>query len=249
MIQSFAGKNVVITGGSRGLGECLVRRFLECNANVVTCARHLPELQKMAKSLSGGAGRLAIIKADLQKISGVNAFCSSVKKESSRVDILVNNAGVPGPANGIKGITPAVWAEVIDTNIRAEVFVVRSLLPVFGPRASIVNISSCLGVTGSPDKTPYSFSKAALNIFTKDMAKELGPSGIRVNAVAPMIMATTFRGNKMLISRNKNSIIKTIPLRRIPSLDDVADAVMFLSGESASSISGVILPVDGGRGY
>lgn len=248
MTLNLDGKNVVITGGSRGLGECLVRRFLSYNANVITCARHMDELQKLKSSVVACKGTLTTFKTDLSKSSEIKRFCGAVQVKFGRVDVLVNNAGVPGPSTGISGINPVNWDAVINTNVRAAMLLVKEFRPIFSKNAAILNISSCLGLTGSPDKTPYDLSKAALNMFTKDLSRELGPAGIRVNSVAPTIMPTTFRNNRDVIAKNKRAILRSIPLGIIPSLDDVANAVLFLCSDLAASISGVILPVDGGRG-
>ncbi len=163
------------------------------------------------------------------------------------VDVLINNAGVALPQQLLTDCTDADWDKLFDVNVKGTFLMTRALLPgmIEKKSGSIVNISSMWGVTGGSCEVPYSATKAALIGFTKALAKEVAPSGVRVNCIAPGFVETDINGalNSQVIA----GIVEETPLLRPGTVQDIASAALFLAGEDASFITGQVLSVDGGR--
>ena len=234
-------KTVLITGGTRGIGLACVERFAEEGYRVATLYKNS---RKIAEELSSRLGVTAM-QCDVSDPDEVKAAASHLIEEFGTVDVLVNNAGI-SYSGLLQDMTDSDWNNVIATNLSSAFFVSREIIPLMVRQGSgcIINVASMWGVTGASCEVAYSSAKAGLIGFTKALAKELAPSGIRVNAVAPGAISTD-----MMSEYSKDdvkAIAEETPLGRIGSTKNIADAVYFLSCESAEFITGEVLNVNGG---
>lgn len=232
---------VLITGGARGIGAACVNKFAREGHSVAFIYR---TSVKAAEELSKKNGALAI-KADItDKEEAASAF-ERATGALGGLDLLVNNAGI----SLVKLFTDTSDEElegIISTDLAAAMTMSRAACSVMIPRHSgvIINIGSVWGKTGASCEVAYSAAKAGLEGFTKALAKELGPSGIRVNCVEPGVIDTEM--NAFLSHEDRSALIDSTPLCRLGRTEDVANAVFFLASEEASFITGQILGVDGG---
>ena len=234
-------KTVLITGGSRGIGCELVRHFAKNGYSVAFTYRSSADL---AQALASETGALAI-KADSSVESEVSAAVKGVIDAYGRIDCLINNAAVSS-FSLFTDITLDEWNDMLAVNLTGAFLYSQRVIPDMLKRKTgrIINISSMWGLVGSSCEVHYSAAKAGLIGMTKALAKELGPSGITVNAIAPGVINTQM--NAMLSDEDREALIDETPLMRIGEPSDVAAAALFLAGEGASFITGEVLNVSGG---
>lgn len=240
------GKVAIITGGSRGIGFATAKRFLEEGAAVVITASSEASAAKGAEKLRDlfPEGRIGGIAPDLSSLSSLQEAFNKVKEEYGRIDILVNNAGA-SDSTPFLSYTEELFDKLMNLNVKGVFNATRAVADIMVEQGSgvILSTSSMVSISGQPSGIAYPTSKFAVNGFTISLARELGPKGIRVNAVAPGITETD-----MMKSVPKNLIdplIAKVPLRRLGQPEDIANAFLFLASDDASYISGVILSVDG----
>ena len=234
-------KNVLITGGSRGIGKAMVRLFCENGYNVGFTYRNS---EAAAKELERAYGALAI-RADSAVEDDVKNAVSIFRKNIGNLEILINNAAVS--CFGLVGdMSLNEWRDVFSVNVDSVFLYSKYALEdmIFAKAGRIINISSMWGIVGSSCEVAYSASKSAVIGFTKALAKEVAPSGITVNAVAPGFIDTDM--NAPLSQEDKNAVISETPLLRIGTPEDVAGAVLFLASDSAGFITGEVMNVSGG---
>ena len=234
-------KNVLVNGGSRGIGRAIVELFSERGYNVAfTYNNSINE----ANELSRKTGALAI-KADSASESEVNIAVATVEEKIGRVDILINNAAISG-SGLFTEVSYEEWRRMFAVNLDGAFLYSKRVLPEMIREHSgrIINISSMWGITGASCEVNYSATKAAIIGMTKALAKEVGPSGITVNCIAPGLIDTDM--NKNLSEDDIASLVDETPLSRIGQPRDVAEAALFLAGESSSFITGEVLNVNGG---
>ena len=234
-------KTLLVTGGSRGIGNAIVRMFSEAGYKV---AFSYVSSEELARKLSEETGALAI-KADSAVESQVISAVREAEASLGKIDCFINNAAVSS-FSLFNGITLEAWQKTLDVNLNGAFLFARETSRGMIARHSgrIINISSMWGITGASCEVAYSTSKAAINGMTKALAKELGPSGITVNAIAPGLIKTDM--NSCLSEEDMKAIIDDTPMMRIGTAEDVASLALFLAGESASFITGQIISVNGG---
>lgn len=237
-------KTVVITGSSRGIGAATAKLFAENGFNV--CVNYFHS-EKAAKELTASLPSAVAVKADISKKADAFALIEAATETFGHVDVLVNNAGIALPPQLVTDVSDADYDRVFDINIKGVHNTVSAVLPQMVNRKSgnIVNISSLWGVVGGSCETVYTASKAAVIGYTKALAKELGPSGIRVNCVAPGFIRTEM--NARFSEEEIASFAEETPLCRVGDPQDVAKAVFFLATDMSDFITGQTLCVDGGR--
>ncbi|MBR5516289.1 MAG: 3-oxoacyl-ACP reductase FabG [Clostridia bacterium] len=235
-------KKIVVTGGSRGIGAAIVRRFAENGDMVAFIYKNAVD---MAKELCCEYKNVYAVEADVSTPGDASAAAKKAVEILGGCDVLVNNAGI-AQSKLIVDITDEDFKKMMDTNLTAAFCCSREVIPEFLKTHSgvIINIASMWGEVGASMEVHYSASKAALIGMTKAMAKELGYSGIRVNCVSPGMIDTDM--NSCYDEEIVKSIVDEIPLSRIGAPKDVANAVFFLSSEDASYITGQVLSVNGG---
>ncbi len=237
-------KTVVITGSSRGIGAATAKLFAENGFNV--CVNYFHS-EKAAKELTASLPSAVAVKADISKKADAVALIEAAAETFGHVDVLVNNAGIALPPQLVTDVSDADYDRVFDINMKGVHNTVSAVLPQMVNRKSgnIVNISSLWGVVGGSCETVYTASKAAVIGYTKALAKELGPSGIRVNCVAPGFIRTEM--NARFSEEEIASFAEETPLCRVGDPQDVAKAVFFLATDMSDFITGQTLCVDGGR--
>ena len=234
-------KTVLITGGSRGIGRAMVEAFCEKGYKVAFTYK---QSHGAASELSSSTGALAIC-ADSEFESEILNAVEKVEKSIGNVDILINNAAVSS-FSMINDITLEQWRRTFAINVDAAFLYTKAVLSgmIKNKCGRIINISSMWGEVGSSCEVHYSASKAALIGMSKALAKELGPSGITVNCIAPGIINTEMNGkiDKDVMAE----LVDETPLMRIGEPKDVAKAALFLAGDEAEFITGAVLDVNGG---
>lgn len=233
--------NVLITGGSRGIGRACVELFAAEGHNVVFLYRaHAADAQAVCR-LTGARA----IRADISKPAAVDKAVAEAAEYMGGIDVLVNNAGV-SHIGLLQDMTDAQWRRVIDTDLSGAFYLSRAVIPhmVRQQAGRIINVGSMWGKVGASCEAAYSAAKAGIRGLTMALAKELGPSGITVNCVEPGLIDTDM--NAALDDDTRRALCDETPLGRIGTPRDVADAVYFFASPASSFITGQILGVDGG---
>ena len=247
MSELLKGKVAVVTGGTRGIGNAIVRKFVEEGAKVVLCGSRQATAEKAIEALKKDypdAIVSAIWPALSDRASVTEAFVK-VREEFGAIDILANNAGI-SHNNSFFDYKDEDFDKIIDINIRAVYVCTRAAAEIMKEqgRGVIINTSSVVSINGQAAGCGYPASKFAVNGLTISLARELGPLGIRVNAVAPGVTMTDMMA--VLPDEMIQPIIAKIPLRRVGQPEDIANAFAFLASDMASYINGAVLPVTGG---
>jgi 3-oxoacyl-[acyl-carrier protein] reductase len=240
-------RNVVVTGGSRGLGLGIVRRLAAAGYSALAIARKKSDPLTSAIEEAGGAGRGAVdfVPFDLAEIDKIPDLVKSLRKDFGPIYGLVNNAAI-----GAEGVLATMHNSTIERLVRVNTvspivltkYVVRSIMSEGGGR--IVNVASIIGFTGYSGLSVYGATKASMLGFTRSLAREVGRLGVNVNAIAPGFMDTDM--TQGLEGEEREKVARRSALRRLPDVDDVANAVEFLLGDGAKSITGTVITVDAG---
>jgi NAD(P)-dependent dehydrogenase (short-subunit alcohol dehydrogenase family) len=251
--NEFQDKRVLVTGGTKGIGEAIVRRFQLAGARVAATARTVPD---------GTSNSVLYIAADLSKPSGVAEVAERVGQEWGGVDILVNNVGGSETRSGpLDALTDDDWQDVLDRNLFAAVRLDRAFLPGMQERCSgaIVHISSVAAVLPLANSTlAYSASKAALNVYSKGLAKAAASKGVQINAISPGFIETPAAHSAICGIAEAQGVTETearqmimdmiggIPVGRTGRPEEIAELTAFLASDRAKFISGSNFVVDGG---
>ncbi|MGC9497108.1 oxidoreductase [Streptomyces sp. WG7] len=244
--RELSGKRALVTGGTRGIGAAVVRRLLDAGAEVLTTAR------SAASAAPEGA---AFVAADVRTRGGAEALAAAAREVLGGVDILVHNAGGARPHEGALAIPDEEWQDALDLNYLASVRLDALLVPGMRERSSgaIVHVSSAAVRTPVGQFLHYTAAKAALENYSRGLASELAPSGIRVNTVTPGRVATPGgeatreQWARLNAAPGRTNAGDTVPLGRDGSPDDIAHAVLFLVSDRAGWLTGSSLVVDGGE--
>jgi len=246
MSNRFADKNVLVTGGTRGIGRAIVERFAAEGANVAFTYRSSSEEADALVAELAQAGHTAkAFQADAADFAAAEAAVNEIISEWGSIDVIVNNAGVTRD-NLMLRMSEEDFDAVVGTNLKS-VFnyskaAYRQMMRQRGGR--IVNLSSVVGVMGNPGQTNYAASKAGIIGFSKSLAKELGARGVTVNVVAPGYVETDMTST--ISDAAREAMLGAVPAGRPASPADIAAAVLFLASDEASYITGHVLHVDGG---
>lgn len=238
---------VLITGSSRGIGAACARRFARDGWRVaVHYHRSEKEARALAEELRGSGAEAVVVRGDLSDPEQAARAVDRAREALGHLDALVCSAGAALPVQLLTDTTDDQWRRVMGIDLDGVFHTLRAAIPgmVSRKRGAIVTISSMWGVTGGSCEAPYSAAKAGVIGLTKALAKELGPSGIRVNCVAPGAIETDMTA--FLTREDRAALAEETPLGRMGAPEEVAEAVRFLAGEEARFITGQVLRVDGG---
>ncbi len=249
LANSMTGKVVLVTGGRTGIGRAFALAFAQAGADVAIVSRtnEKGELDKVAEEIKKLGRRSLAIKADVSIKSDVTAMVEETCRKLGDIDILINNAGIC-PMGFLLDTEEDTWDQTMDINLKGTYLCSQAVgkIMVKRKKGNIINMSSSAGLKSWPNAVAYCVSKAGVAMLTKAMAKELGAHGIRVNALAPDTVPTSMTAPMLSDPEYaKTSAIKR-PIQRLGTTDDMVNAVLFLTSESASWITGQILSVDGG---
>jgi 3-oxoacyl-[acyl-carrier protein] reductase len=236
----------IVTGGSRGIGRAIATELARRGAAVVVNYRQDGEAAAaVVAEIESAGGRAMGFQADVSELTQAQALVEAAIQTYGRLDILVNNAGTTRD-QVILMMSEEDWDTVIRVNLKSLYNTCKAAArPMVRQRSGrIINITSVVGIAGQGGQTNYAAAKAGVIGFTKSLAKELGPRGITVNAVAPGLIPTDLTAN--LPEELRQKAIEQTPLRRLGRAEEIAWAVAFLASDEAAFITGVTLPVDGG---
>jgi 3-oxoacyl-[acyl-carrier protein] reductase len=235
MEQLIKGKICVITGASRGIGEAIARRFATEGGRVYALSR------------SESKTEATWIMCDVSDEASVDAAITDILAREGRIDILVNNAGITRDGLLMRMKTED-WDAVLDTNLKSAFLLSRAVVRLMLKQRNgcILNVSSIVGISGNGGQTNYSASKAGIIGFTKSLAREVASRNVRVNAVAPGFIETTMTDK--IPEDFKAKLKESIPLGRVGSAEEVANAALFLCSPLSTYVTGAVLNVDGGMG-
>jgi meso-butanediol dehydrogenase/(S,S)-butanediol dehydrogenase/diacetyl reductase len=247
--KRFAGKVAIVTGGSMGIGRATALQLAREGAHVVACARRKPRLEELEAEIKAVGGSFTGVALDVGDIDAFAELIADTAQEHGRLDVLVNNA--PSVIGGmVLDQNIEDWRANFGVSVESVFIGVQAAMKVMQPQGSgsIINISSVSSLRAGQAAGAYSAAKAAVNQFTMCAAMEAAPHNVRVNVVAPGAVETP--GLDASVMKNeamKKLMGDAIPLKRIGTAEEMAEAICFLGSDDASFITGVILPVDGGK--
>lgn len=238
------GKTAIVTGGSRGIGAAICKRFAEQGANIALLyAGNTQKAEETKAALQEMGVKAEAYQCNVADAEQVAAVCKQIIKDFGGADILVNNAGITKDKL-VPMMKVSDFDSVVDTNLKGAFYMIKQLYPVFMKQKSgkIINISSISGLIGNPGQANYSASKAGLIGLTKSVAKELASRNVNCNAIAPGFVATDMTEN---LSEN-NALVDHIPMKRFAQPEDIANLALFLASDQSDYITGEVIRIDGG---
>jgi NAD(P)-dependent dehydrogenase (short-subunit alcohol dehydrogenase family) len=245
----LTGRVAIITGGSIGLGRQMAEGLAEMGANVVLCARKKERCEKAAEELKKLGVKTLALGCDVKNPAEIQQVVDATMSAFGRIDILVNNAGTSWGAP-VEEMRLEHWNKVIETNLTGTFLFSQAVgkVMVAQRRGKIINIASVAGLGGAPPEFQaigYHASKGGVIIFTKDLACKWGIHNIQVNSIAPGWFPTNM--SQVLIEKNKETFLRSIPLRRFGNESDLKGAAVFLASDASDYVTGHVLVVDGGQ--
>ena len=244
--MSLSGKIALVTGASSGIGRGIALELSKAGASlIVNYNKNLQGAEETKRLIEEAGGYAYIIQGDVSSYVEVKEMMDNIIKKFGKIDVLVNNAGISKVGLFID-MSEEDFDNMMDTNLKGVFNCSHNVLKYMLPKkmGSIINISSIWGSAGASCEVIYSASKGGINSFTQALAKELAPSNIRVNAIAPGVINTDM--NKWLTNEERESLKQEIPMLRLGESGDIGALVRFLAGEESKYITGQIIKVDGG---
>lgn len=246
------GLRVLVTAGASGIGAVIARAFAEVEARVLVCDVDEAALSRLASAQPSIAG----VRCDVADDAQVERLFRELETRLGGLDALVNNAGIAGPTGSVAEISPADWRRTLDVNITGMFLCIRLAVPLLrkAEEGIIINLSSVAGRLGYAYRTPYAASKWAVVGFTQSLAKELGPEGIRVNAILPgvvrgerieRVFAARAEALGISVDEVRKSYLEKVSLRRMVEPEDMAAMALFLCSPAGRNISGQAISVCG----
>jgi 3-oxoacyl-[acyl-carrier protein] reductase len=248
-MSALKDKVTLVTGSSRGIGAAIAKLFSLQGAKVAVHGRDLAALSAVQSEIEAAGGKAIAVKGDVTKFTDIEAMRHEIENGLGAIDILVANAGgsftKPGP---LEAIPEEGWHASLNGNLTATFLTIKSVIPGMKERGkgSILTISSAAARRPHPQSPiPYAAAKAGVEMLTQHLATQVGPSGIRVNCIAPETILTE-RNNERIPEAQKKALLEIHPIRRLGTPEDVARAALFLVSDDAAWITGVVLDVSGG---
>jgi NAD(P)-dependent dehydrogenase (short-subunit alcohol dehydrogenase family) len=243
-MSKLAGKVALVTGGNGGLGLATAKRFVAEGATVYITGRRQQELDAAVREIGDG---VVAIQGDISNLADLDRMFATIRERSGRLDILFANAGI-GEFVPLGQITEAHFDRIFGVNVRGTVFTVQKALPLMHDGGAIVINGSMVSVKGMPAFSVYAATKAALRSFARTWSVDLKGQGIRINVVSPGTVITPgYSGlGDAQVDQIKKGVAATVPLGRVGTADEIANAVVFLASDESSYMTGADLFVDGG---
>lgn len=243
----------LVTGGNRGIGRATAEALARQGSGVIITYRSDPDgAEAVADGITQAGGTAAVLRLDARDVASFGAFAEDVKEslrtrfDRAALDVLVNNAGV-GPVASIADVTEAQFAELFDTNVKGVLFLTQALLDVIANGGLIINLSSALSRFTAPARGPYAMTKGAIDVFTRHLAAELGPRGIRVNSFAPGAVVTDFAGGYLRSDEAQQQRLGELTLLgRVARPEDIGPAIAALTLPANAFITGERIEASGG---
>jgi NAD(P)-dependent dehydrogenase (short-subunit alcohol dehydrogenase family) len=245
---SLEGKNAIVTGATRGIGLAIARGFLESGARVTLCGRKQEGVDQALKDLQAHAPKVRGISAHVGQPEEIDRLVAAAEDAFGPVNILVNNAGTNPYFGPIIDSEDWAWDKTLEVNLKGPYRLCRAVgkkMRASGGGA-MINIASVAGLSAAPNQGIYSVSKAGLIMLTKVLARELGPSGVRVNCICPGVIKTKLSEALWQSDRAEAQFRALKALGRIGTVEEVVGAAIYLASDAASFTTGAILQVDGG---
>lgn len=247
--KQLDGKVAIVTGAGGGFGEGVARGYALEGAKVVVADINLAGAQQVADAIGDQA---LAVHVDITSASDIKKMVAQTIEKFGRIDIIVNNAGTTHKNQPLMDVDEKTFDRVFEVNVKSIFLITQAIVPVMRKQGGgvILNIGSTAGIRPRPGLTWYNASKGAVNLLSRSMAVELAPDNIRVNAICPVMGVTGLFESFMGLPdtpENRAKFVATIPLGRFCQPSDIAAAATFLASDAAEFITGVELPVDGGR--
>lgn len=245
-MKLLSGKTAIITGGGKGIGKAIARRFILEGADVAFTNLTLSEATLATeKELIALGGKCKVYNSDAANYAQAQDVVEKIHKDFGRIDIMVNNAGITKDGLLVR-MSEEQWDTVLTVNLKSAFNFAKAVSPIMMKQksGSIINMSSVVGISGNASQCNYSASKAGMIGLTKSVAKELGSRGVRCNAIAPGFIVTDM--THKLSDEVREAWIKGIPLRRAGLPEDVANVTLFLASDLSSYVTGQVITVCGG---
>jgi dehydrogenase/reductase SDR family protein 4 len=245
---SLEGKVALVTGGSRGIGRAIALTFADAGADLAISGRKLQDLEKVADEIRKLGKKCLPVTAHARKVEELKHLVDQVMETFGRIDILVNNAATNPAMGPIVGTDEKIYDHIMETNLKGYFMMSKFAGAVMVKQKSgnIINISSAGGVSPAEGLGPYCISKAGINMLTKALALELGPYNIRVNAIAPRIVKTSFSEalwtNEALMKKE----LELVPLKRVASPEEIARTALYLASTASDYMTGHVVVLNGG---
>jgi 2-deoxy-D-gluconate 3-dehydrogenase len=244
---SLEGRQALVTGASRGLGEAIVVGLAEAGAHVAVVGRSRPDLERVAQRVRECGRRAVVVQADVTKVQDGERMVAEAEERLGPLDILINNAGINIPRPALE-VTEEEWDLILDTNLKGLFFTAQAAGRRMMERryGRIVNIASQMGFVGFYFRAAYCASKAGVVNLTRVLAVEWAPYGVTVNAVAPTFVETPMTRGMLEDPWFREEVLRRIPMGRLADPQDVVGAVLYLASDAAAMVTGHTLLVDGG---
>ena len=248
-MSQLHNKSAIVTGASRGIGRAIAERFAKEGACVVICGRKQQSLDDVANELQGAPGRILPVACHVGRLEDLERLVDLATRECGKIDILVNNAGTNIAQGPAIEMTDAQFDKMVEVNLKSAYRLTRLVAPGMCQRGagSIVNIASIAGLRPQFQSLLYSMTKAALIMLTQSYALELGPSGVRVNAIAPGLVETRLSEHYWKDESRFQPLMERQPLKHLGQPSEIAEIALMLAGDGASYVTGQTIAADGGR--
>lgn len=243
---SLEGKAALVTGGGSGLGQAIAAGLASSGASVAVSGRDASKLSETVTEITKAGGKALAVTMDILDSDSVNEAVSRTVEEFGKIDILVNSAGVHLKKDTLE-VTDEEWARVIETNLTGSFRVCRAVGTQMKVQGSgkIINIASLGSFVALKDAAAYTSSKAGIVLLTKNLAVELAPFNVQVNAIAPGVFRTALN-TKVLVGERLERILANTPMKRLGTPSELAGTAVYLSSKASDFVTGAVIPVDGG---